>query len=257
MTNSLCSPPLDRIVVMSVPPFLIVHANAAFYRLTGINASHVVVNQPLSSLISLPDTLGYTRSMMRSTMPFEDEQDTMPLDKASGDYLVPRVPVMNDPIDIAMHSILATCGHGDVLPIHIFASRMTATKPSALQSQDHKTLQDGYTSNEASTESRRSKGMHEPKALDLLSCYMSIRPVIREQMMGVMTFEKASKNKSSNSIYPHSADEKVSHYVIHMKLKEEGGSRANYDSTMADTKAKSDNDSCSSSVTTKPILACA
>lgn len=45
---------IPRIVVQATPPFLIVHTNAAFSRLTGLESHHVVGN-PISSLLSLPE----------------------------------------------------------------------------------------------------------------------------------------------------------------------------------------------------------
>ena len=43
-----------RIVIKSVPPFLVVHTNAAYCRLSGID-SHAAVGKPISNLLSLPD----------------------------------------------------------------------------------------------------------------------------------------------------------------------------------------------------------
>jgi len=42
-----------RVVIQALPPFLVVHSNAAFSRLTGID-SHKVVGQPIRSVLSLP-----------------------------------------------------------------------------------------------------------------------------------------------------------------------------------------------------------
>jgi PAS domain-containing protein len=41
-------------VVNANPPFLVVHTNAAFCRLSGID-SHLVVGKPISSLLTIPD----------------------------------------------------------------------------------------------------------------------------------------------------------------------------------------------------------
>lgn len=43
-----------RIVVNASPPFLVVHTNAAYCRLSGID-SHAVIGKPISSLLSIPD----------------------------------------------------------------------------------------------------------------------------------------------------------------------------------------------------------
>lgn len=43
-----------RIVVSATPPFLVVHTNAAYCRLSGID-SHAVVGKPISILLSIPD----------------------------------------------------------------------------------------------------------------------------------------------------------------------------------------------------------
>lgn len=41
-------------MVNAIPPFLVVHTNAAFCRLSGID-SHLVVGKPISSLLTIPD----------------------------------------------------------------------------------------------------------------------------------------------------------------------------------------------------------
>ena len=43
-----------RIVVNASPPFLVVHTNAGYCRLSGID-SHTVVGKPVSDLLSIPD----------------------------------------------------------------------------------------------------------------------------------------------------------------------------------------------------------
>jgi hypothetical protein len=43
-----------RLVVQSIPPFAVVHTNAAYCRLTGLD-SHKVVGKPVRTLLSLPD----------------------------------------------------------------------------------------------------------------------------------------------------------------------------------------------------------
>ena len=43
-----------RLVVLSTPPFLVVHTNAAYCRLTGID-SHKVVGKPIRALLSVPE----------------------------------------------------------------------------------------------------------------------------------------------------------------------------------------------------------
>jgi hypothetical protein len=43
-----------RIIIQSAPPFLVVHTNAAYSRLTGMD-SHAILAQPISSLLSIMD----------------------------------------------------------------------------------------------------------------------------------------------------------------------------------------------------------
>lgn len=52
LTNSVIS--VRRLVVQSIPPFAVVHTNAAYCRLTGLD-SHKVVGRPVRTLLSLPD----------------------------------------------------------------------------------------------------------------------------------------------------------------------------------------------------------
>lgn len=45
---------MPRIVIQAGPPFLVVHTNAAYSRLSGID-SHTVVGKTISSLLSMPE----------------------------------------------------------------------------------------------------------------------------------------------------------------------------------------------------------
>lgn len=44
-----------RVVVQSTPPFLVVHANAAFTALTGID-SHAIIGKPIRTILSVPES---------------------------------------------------------------------------------------------------------------------------------------------------------------------------------------------------------
>jgi hypothetical protein len=59
---------LIRIVVQSEPPFLVVHTNAAYCRLTGIDA-HVVVGRPISTLLDLRCGTNPIKSLEEQQLP--------------------------------------------------------------------------------------------------------------------------------------------------------------------------------------------
>ena len=55
VSHAFFSFPLVRIVVQGTPPFLVVHTNAAFCHMTGLDA-HLVVSKPIADLLSIDHT---------------------------------------------------------------------------------------------------------------------------------------------------------------------------------------------------------
>ena len=98
-----------RIVIQATPPFLVVHTNAAFARLTGID-SHQAVGQTISSLLSLPE--GY-HSQETQPQPAEDESNPQGSDVSSNEANQSRYKAF------ALERLLATSGHGKIILLRV------------------------------------------------------------------------------------------------------------------------------------------
>jgi hypothetical protein len=70
-----------RIVVCANPPFLVVHTNAAYCRLSGIE-SHAVIGKPISNLLSIPDL----ETLAEVTQDHQQEKSEGPPDLESATY---------------------------------------------------------------------------------------------------------------------------------------------------------------------------
>ncbi|KAL3790596.1 hypothetical protein HJC23_008802 [Cyclotella cryptica] len=65
-----------RLLVQALPPFLAVHANAAFTQLTGIN-SHTVIGQPVASIIAIAEGLPPNKESDSSGSDMTNNKDAM------------------------------------------------------------------------------------------------------------------------------------------------------------------------------------
>jgi len=72
-----------RIVVSATPPFLVIHTNAAYCRLSGID-SHAVVGKPISNLLTMPDLQTLAEVSQVHQRHEEKYEETPGLDSAAG-----------------------------------------------------------------------------------------------------------------------------------------------------------------------------
>jgi hypothetical protein len=98
---------LCRIVIQANPPFLVVHANAAYSRLTGLH-SHTVVGKPIASLMSLAE------NEAQAARPNEAQQADKS-SKASG------TREMNHPRDVSLERLVAASGFGHLHFVQVAA----------------------------------------------------------------------------------------------------------------------------------------
>lgn len=151
------------------PPFLVVHTNAAFARLTGVD-SHQAVGQPISSLISLPEAPQH----LPAPPPLEDGSNPQGSDSSSGDR--PRIHSQT----FELERLIAGCGHGklQILKVvtrnHQMVGRsVTITKdaPASDQQEGSATGKEDGTKNEASLSSSRNGAFRK-------TCKCSIAPIV-------------------------------------------------------------------------------
>lgn len=94
-------PCYSSIVIQATPPFLVVHTNAAFARLTGID-SHHAVGQPIASLLSLPDV-----PQIQQEVQVNDESNPQASDLSSNGR-----PFVADRTILDLERLVAASGHG-------------------------------------------------------------------------------------------------------------------------------------------------
>ena len=95
-------------MIQANPPFLVVHTNAAFARLTGID-SHQVVGQPISSLVSHHES---QQSLQQST---DDGSNPQASDMSSAAQTESRHKKFE------LERLIATCGHGKIQVLKVLA----------------------------------------------------------------------------------------------------------------------------------------
>jgi hypothetical protein len=123
---SLCC----SMVIQGTPPFLVVHTNAAYCRLTG-NDSHVVVGRPISTLLSLPDKTANAAVAAAAVAAAEEAANpqgvTEPDMQAAyqhqppGQMFPPPPPVAprQDPRELCLERLVAASGFGRLQLIQV------------------------------------------------------------------------------------------------------------------------------------------
>jgi hypothetical protein len=108
------------LIVKAVPPFHVVHANAAYYRLTA-GGNDNVVGAAISSLLSLPNNYG---SSPRTTRTLQDDaanHDGTPLGSGSNSKH-PLLQVQGDPSLVCLERLVVAGGFGRCHLIQMSAS---------------------------------------------------------------------------------------------------------------------------------------
>jgi len=111
LDNVLVFSSIPRIIVQGTPPFLVVHTNAAYCRLTGID-SHRVVGKPIKELLSIDQN--------NKTAPRPSEEHPL---EGSGDDRASDVQQRNETTkkpskDITLEQLVAASGFGHTHHVH-------------------------------------------------------------------------------------------------------------------------------------------
>jgi hypothetical protein len=157
-------------VIQATPPFLVVHTNAAYTRLTGVD-SHHVVGQAISSILSLPE--GY-RPQDTHHNESEDGSNPQASDSSTNE------PNQSSHANLALERLIATSGHGKVQllriaskPHHMVGRSVTITRETYEGSQNDTQLhkkEDQAVHDDASS-SRNEKLQQKP-------CRAAIAPIV-------------------------------------------------------------------------------
>jgi hypothetical protein len=213
---------IPRIVIQSTPPFLVVHTNAAFSRLTGIDA-HVVVGKPISELIAIAES---KTEAVQVDLPGAPAEATGRAGKRH----------------VGLERLVATCGFGRLHAVQVRA------KPHSMLGKNVTIIEEGSPSkqiNAASATNVRNEGSNDasiassgierqPRAI---ICRSSIAPVVTscpDTQVGVVSDkepsahaktkrrklageEDAHKKKDAESHWKRQQERPViTHYVIQL-----------------------------------------
>jgi len=99
--------PLRRIVVQGSPPFLVVHTNAAYTRLTGID-SHLIIGKPIKELISID------KSNLEDVPPPVDLGTTEADGHTQGETATRSLPK-----DVTLDQLVVTSGFGHINTVQV------------------------------------------------------------------------------------------------------------------------------------------
>lgn len=198
-----------RIVVQGSPPFLVVHTNAAYCRMTGID-SHLVVGKPVSFLLSIQE--GITTTIHRpddETQAAEDfEADSCPEDHATSDLAAAeasgraRAEASEDFCrEISLERLIASSGFGHIHVIHASTRRgdcgmvgrnVTVVKEASSSGARAGALRRDEESNDTSLTSSCEVGLQQPPPI---ACRISIAPIVSSDsaMSNGVAMEKDSE----------------------------------------------------------------
>lgn len=165
-------PCYSSIVIQATPPFLVVHTNAAFARLTGID-SHHAVGQPIASLLSLPDV-----AQIQQEVQVNDESNPQPSDLGSNGR-----PFVADRTILDLERLVAASGHGRLhilsvvsRPHQMVGRSVTITKDVNPGGRQESTP--GSSKHDAGTGTGRNEAASSVQGLLQKFCLVSIAPVV-------------------------------------------------------------------------------
>eukprot|EP00977_Amphora_coffeiformis_P008321 scaffold1879_cov178-Amphora_coffeaeformis.AAC.10 len=162
---------IARIVLQATPPFLIVHTNAAFARLTGID-SHQAVGQPISSMVMLPERPQTQHSQQQAA---QDESNPQASDTSSTEMVDSPAKMFE------LERLIATSGHGKIQLLKVLSRQhqmvgrsVTITKevPESGKQDGSTRHKDGSVRQDGSKSSSKSSGFH------CKTCKASIAPIV-------------------------------------------------------------------------------
>ena len=209
-----------------MPPFLVVHTNAAYSRLTGID-SHIVVGKPISSLLSIQDggalssargndegqvaaTDGDNNSSVNS--PSRNTQSSDLAAAAAAGRARAEVSSRHVSRDVGLERLVASSGFGHLLAVQV------TTKPHQMVGRNLTILQGATTGraalnnrDEGSNATSLTSSCAGGASVRLLGCRASIAPVVSssEAVGGTMVTDKESdgQQKSKRRKHHNGADQ--------------------------------------------------
>jgi len=165
-------PPRDcRIVIQSTPPFVVVHTNAAYARLTGVD-SHAVVGKPISALLSLSVA---PQGISSSGAESANQQADAASDEARAEESAERRH------NLGLERLVASCGFGHLCPMQVVAKShhmlgrnvMVVNGNGAAAASGSKAQSSGGRDEASTTSSYKCDG-----GVHHITCLSSISPIV-------------------------------------------------------------------------------
>jgi hypothetical protein len=212
-----------RIIVQGSPPFLVIHTNAAYCRLTGID-SHLVVGKPVSALLSLHEAI-------TPNVPDDQQQaEGLPVDSNTGteDVHVPsyledvdtsgraRSESSRDALkDVSLERLIATSGFGHIHVVHVntkshqmVGRNVTVFKDAVSGSSGPEVRRRDEESNDLASSYEGGLQQSPP-----LACHISIAPIVSSSTAvgcGVVSEKGAETHQKGKRVKHHHGPEQDS-----------------------------------------------
>jgi hypothetical protein len=200
-----------RIVVQSEPPFLVVHTNAAYCRLTGIDA-HVVVGRPVSALVALRSETDTVKQLEEQHHPGQAE-NVGGVAAASEDLIAAaeserfrvEATLLRGHKEMSLERLIATSGLGHLHLVYVStnSNHMVGRNVTVFSS----TLVSGQASDgrrEEDSNNTSISSSYEGEKPPIL-CWICIAPIVSSSKLLHVT-----ANRDSES--PHQREKRTKHY---------------------------------------------
>jgi len=182
--------PLVRIVVQGTPPFLVVHTNAAFCHMSGLD-SHLVAGKPIADLLSISHS---------STENNRSEEEQQAAHTPQGDHAVAETTGLSRSADttqaaksISLAQLIATSGFGHINTVQVntkLRHQIVGRNVTVINNGCEAPMEEGAASGAASksgaqkrheesnTTSLTSGSCQDGQDRKPISCRVSIAPIV-------------------------------------------------------------------------------
>lgn len=180
---------LNSILVQGAPPFLVIHTNAAYCRLTGIDA-HLVVGKAVNELLSVANEVS-RRIEEQETKKDENGVEATPMEleiaEASGRAEADR----EEKLELTLDRLIASSGFGELQVVQ--ANRQAHKMLGKSVSVVNDSTQRDEESNNTSLTSRSD--CNNDLLLDPVTCRISVAPVVSTSTVATMELDSHGKAK--------------------------------------------------------------
>lgn len=232
----------NRIVTQATPPFLVIHTNAAFCRLTGID-SHLVVGKAISCLMTIQLNNSERLENMQQDQQDDENNSNMNRDSTNQSDIQSAPTRLRDRKEIGLERLIASSGFGQYHIVHVKTKQHHMVGRNVTIVKDGPLISNLSVSNQKSGYENASVTSSSDGKAGLIPCRSSIAPIVSSssatiEYNNVLKTEKdykrpkyhhyeQSDRKRQSSIGDNSNHRKyqplqlVTHYVIQLQPPDE------------------------------------